>query len=229
MHLVVMTREEPEPREQARLSDVLQAHAWMETVDPGEYARWDRALLGADLSEDEESYTRLERDLVAQWRTHRDDPLPAHLSRAAKLAQSLAWLGSGQDLDWRHAHALALSDTERHRDQAWLFGAWRLHRDRGTAPEYMRNGVATLLRGRVARLEQAKAWHRARDPEGHRQWAQRRDFADTVDDAWSDDRDLLTRWHAVATGARPRAMTTDDPWAATPGRGRAAGPPPPGM
>lgn len=39
--------------EEARLSDVLQAHAWLETIDPGEYARRDRALLGADLSEDE--------------------------------------------------------------------------------------------------------------------------------------------------------------------------------
>ncbi|WP_156798228.1 hypothetical protein, partial [Brevibacterium mcbrellneri] len=66
----------------------------METVNPEEYERWDRALLGADLGEDEESYTRLERDLVAQWRTHRDDPLPEHLRQAAKLAQSLAWLGS---------------------------------------------------------------------------------------------------------------------------------------
>lgn len=196
-----MAREEPEPRERARLSDVLQAHAWMETVNPEEYARWDQALLDADLGEDEESYTRLERDLVTQWRTHRDDPLPAHLRLATELAQSLAWLGSGHDLDWRHAHALALTDTERHRDQVRLVGAWRLQRDAGTAPEYMRNGVATLLRGQVARLEHAKAWHRQRDPEGYRQWAQRRDFADTLDDAWADDRDLLTRWRAETTGA----------------------------
>jgi hypothetical protein len=225
-----MTREESEPAGRARLSDVLQAHAWLETVNPGEYARRDRDLLIADLGDDDETYTRLERELVAQWRAHRDDPLSPPVRQAAKLAQSMAWLGSPRDQDWRHAHALALTDTERNRDRAWLFGAWRLHRDEGKAPEYMGNAVGTLLRGRLARLEQATAWHRARDPERHRQWAQRRDFADTVADAWADDHDLLTQWRAHATrAARPRPMTADNPW--TPARegGRPAGPPPPGM
>ena len=95
-----MAREEPGGMEEARLSDVLQAHAWLETIDPGEYARRDRALLGADLSEDEETYTRLQHDLVRQWRIHRDDPPPDHLRQAAKLAQSLAWPGWAPAARW---------------------------------------------------------------------------------------------------------------------------------
>ncbi|OFL64953.1 MULTISPECIES: hypothetical protein [unclassified Brevibacterium] len=132
-------------------------------------------------------------------------------------------------MDWRHAHALALTDTERNRDRAWLFGAWRLHRDTGTAPEHMGHAVTGLLRVRLDRLEEARSWLRARDPEEHRQWAQRRDFADTLGDAWADDRDLLTRWRTHLDVARPRTVTTDVPWALPPAGQRRMGPPPLGM
>lgn len=187
------------------LAAVAQANTWMAAIQPEGFQRLDRALLSAELNEDSSRYDAMQRDLVASWRTHRDDPLPERQRRPADLAQSVVWLGDGLfglGLEWRRAHALAVTPREQERDEDRLLGFWRAHRDE-PVPELVGTYVAALSRVRQARLAEAIDWHRAQDPDAHARWSQRRGFADTLADEWADDRDLIRQWLSQPRTARP--------------------------
>ncbi len=189
-----------------------QAEAWFARTHPADYARWDRAVLIADLSDDGETYDRLHRETVTLWREHRDDPLPVEEHRTVELAQAIAWLGDRHDAAWVRANVLTVDAAEHERDEETLIRSWRAHRDEPELPGRVVGYVSSLARAREARFEQATNWHRLHDPAGHTEWSRRRDYADTIGDEWADDGRLLRHWytqHPAATRRTPETPTRD--------------------
>lgn len=78
--------------------------------------------------------------------------------------------------------------------------------------------VTSLARVREARFEQAATWHREHDPNGHSEWARRRDYADTIGDEWADDAALLRLWVKHQPGTIHDARSEPAPRAGRPSR-----------
>lgn len=204
----------------ARLIEIQQAQAWLALTRPEDYARWSRAVLVADLSEDGEAYERLQRETVALWREHRDDPMPAEDRRTVELAQAIAWLGDRHDATWGRATVLTVNQDERERDETQLIRYWRELRDGPELPGRVVGYVSSLARVREGRFEQAKDWHREHDPHQHSQWVTRRGYADTLGDEWNDDAALLRQWakqrpDAAGLSLRERPARELSPFAAS--------------
>lgn len=225
VHLSCMAHKE-ELAQQRSLSEALQMRAWFANTRPVEYQRREQALLIAELGEDLAGYDRLEGEMIAVWREHRDDRLPPQQRRSAELAQSIAWLGRGQGLDWRHAHAMAVTADEREADIDHLIGLWRYHRENPVLPQSVPRHVSSLLQIRQTRLSEAITWHQDHDRSAHGQWEQQKGFANTLAEAWSDDRTLIRSWldhTATASAATGRSAGQEASTHPTPRRTRSQG------
>ncbi|OUZ07225.1 hypothetical protein BHE97_17085 [Aeromicrobium sp. PE09-221] len=188
-----------------------QALAWLEVAQPEEHRRWERRLDAADYQPDE-VYDRLTRELVAQWRQHRDDPLPSHQRLNSDLAQAEDWLGREYASPWRRWHGLAMTPAEIEHDHDELLSLWRQHRDGGDdLPTGARDYLAWLKTSREERLTEAEKWFRNEDPDAYRRWDTRRSFADTVQDATRDEHDLIRRWLDEGAPAAPPAPSARQP------------------
>lgn len=74
-------------------TQVDQARAWLEIMRPRDAEQWENQSEIADLSGNDDWYDELHHSIVAEWRTHRDDPLDAGTRHVVERAQSVAWLG----------------------------------------------------------------------------------------------------------------------------------------
>lgn len=190
------------------LSQAKQIRAWFSQARPVELSRWNRQLDAADFGGNDAEHDHLHAEMVGVWLEHRDDPLPVEQRGSVVLAQSVAWIGDEYGRSWWQAHTLAATSAEHDQDIKDLVNHWRSHRDDAALPNHVADEVTALLRMREARVAEAVAWHQALDPRAHFEWLQCRAFADTVADAWGDDRRLVCRM-LEQSPTTPTVATTD--------------------
>ena len=192
-HLSGMTSDAPGPGE-LRAAWRRQAWAWLKAVHPADALRQEirAGILWQErniLAEQE-----LDQAVVERWLDERDIPLPTLVQRLSEITQAMAWLEPGTEKTAREAHSLAVTSEEIGQDQETLLTHWRQGRDLDVVPDHTERYFATLLAVREERLERAKTRARTDAPEQFAYWQTRRDYADTIGDAYGDDRDLIRQW-----------------------------------
>lgn len=177
-----------------------QARAWAGVTDPLLAQRWDDRREVAELDDNIGAYYALGYGIIDLWRDERDAPLDPVTRQIAEHEQGIAWLGPHARV-WLHAHTLAVDRDEFDADFQLMLPHWRQHREDTTVPDALVHQLEALEEERKGRVTAAKGWFQRHDPRYLSEWQMSRDFADSLEESWGDDRQLVSRHRAELKAA----------------------------